>query len=763
MTAWVSDTYNVFRAAAASGKSKNRFDQLEGVRANFDEACRLFATMAPTEEAANARRELNAQRETSKAEVDTATAQRPLRDGQAGAISPKAVDVSIVVVVHNMAREAPRTLHSLSPSYQQGINADDYEIIVIDNGSSPPFDAKVLDGLGGNFRLVRIDSAPPSPVQAVNRGLAEARGRVIGVMIDGARMVTPGFIHFARQGVRLYPRAVVATLGWYLGRDQQRWAMESGYDQKQEDELLASIGWPRDGYRLFEIAAFDESSTDGWFAPISETNGLFLSRKSWDLLGGVDERFDAAGGGFVNLDTLTRALELPDSELVILLGEATFHQLHGGIATNADYRSFPAKLAKWQAQYEAIRGHSMKIPSPENRTYLGVLPPAALPHFARSIVEPARGLPLGPSFDRNLWSNSPSPRPADPVCGALLDLAENEFRQRHFEAAAAVARMARNHAPDEPGPQRLLAIAGAWLHGPSPSDDRRAAFHFARARAHRLLGDISAAQAEFRAALSWNADFSEAHSGLADLRFPGEDYLHWLAWLQATLAPNTYLEIGVWRGQSLALARPPTCAIGVDPQPMIEQKFLTETHIFVETSDEFFTRHRLERVLGGGSLDFVFIDGLHLFQQALTDFINVERWCNRRSVLVLHDTIPLDEQTQRRTKETTFYTGDVWKTVLSLRFFRPDLDIFTIATAPTGLTVVTNLDPSSRVLTDRYDEAVRQFADMPFSELELHRNEMLSVVANDWASVERRLNRRSLLPISSQPLPLTNELSLKGA
>ena len=35
-------------------------------------------------------------------------------------------------------------------------------------------------------------------------------------------------------------------------------------------------------------------------------------------------------GGFLNMDTYIRACEMPDSELVMLLGERTFHQLHGG-------------------------------------------------------------------------------------------------------------------------------------------------------------------------------------------------------------------------------------------------------------------------------------------------------------------------------------------------------------------------------------------------------------------------------------------------
>ncbi|MGH8474252.1 MAG: glycosyltransferase, partial [Methylococcales bacterium] len=243
-------------------------------------------------------------------------------------------DVSVVVVVYNMVREAPRTLYSLSASYQRHIDSGDYEIIVVDNGSNPPLDPQLVLRLAGNFRLIRIDRASPSPAQAVNRGLALARGNVVGVMIDGARIATPGLLDFARQGARL-PAAVVAAPGWYLGYDMQRWAMRYGYDQAREDALLAAIEWPQDGYRLFEIGTMDDSSVDGWLQPIAETNALFMRRELWDQLEGMDEGFDAPGGGLVNLDTYSRAIELPDAQLVLLLGEGTFHQLHGGIATNA--------------------------------------------------------------------------------------------------------------------------------------------------------------------------------------------------------------------------------------------------------------------------------------------------------------------------------------------------------------------------------------------------------------------------------------------
>ena len=306
-------------------------------------------------------------------------------------------EVSVVVVVHNMAREAPRTLYSLSAAYQRNIGADEYEVIVVDNGSSPPFDPIVLDGLTGNFRLIRLDPAPTSPALAINRGLTAARGDIIGVMIDGARMVTPGLLHFARIGSRLYPRPVVATLGWYLGFDHQRWSIDAGYDPAQEDALLESIDWPNDGYRLFEIASLDGSSIDGWFMPIGKSTALFLRREMWAALAGVDERFDVPGGGFLNLDTFRRAAELPKSKPVILLGEGAFHQVHGGTASNSEFESFSESIAKWRDQYASIRGYPWSPPSVEEPTYLGVLPRAALAHFVRSAVEPASGgePPLG--------------------------------------------------------------------------------------------------------------------------------------------------------------------------------------------------------------------------------------------------------------------------------------------------------------------------------------------------------------------------------
>ena len=658
-------------------------------------------------------------------------------------------NLSVVVVVYNMLREAPRTLHSLSAAYQQHIAPDDYEVIVVDNGSNPPFDRKIVESLAGNFRLIRIDPAPCSPAYAVNRGLAEAQGDIIGVMIDGARIVTPGLLHFARHGALLYEQAIVATLGWYLGHDYQSWAMQYGYNHACEDALLNSIDWPNDGYRLFEIGTMDESSVDGWFQPISESNALFARREVWELLGGVEESFDAPGGGLVNLDTFHRLLDEPRAKLVILLGEATFHQLHAGASTNSKPDCHADNWTRWSTQYRTIRGRSYDRPRPKHApTYLGILPQPALARMVRAAIQPTMRHfeePLGKDFDKGLWSPRVTTQSSDPVISELVGLAEDEFRKGHFEASCGVARLIQERVPDQQASQQMLSLAAHSLPAEGPAPPQRAEYHLALAEAHRLLGENNAAALNFRAALTFNRNLAQAHLGLARLRMPGDGYLVWLERLYRSLAPETVIEIGVYQGESLALLRPPTVAIGVDPNPTLLHPLMTETHIFAETSDEFFARGRSNRLLGDRPLSIGFIDGLHLYEQVLKDFISLEACCRKHSVILIHDTIPLDGPTQSRTKETQFHTGDVWKAVLCLKYVRPGLEIFTIATPPTGLTVVTGLDPTSQVLKDRYEEVVAQFRDTPFSAIEHILETVLNVVPNNWGIVEARLKHRGLM------------------
>jgi hypothetical protein len=278
-----------------------------------------------------------------------------------------------------------------------------------------------------------------------------------------------------------------------------------------------------------------------------------------------------------------------------------------------------------------------------------------------------------------------------------------------------------------------MSLSSNLLSSPaSPEAD-----HYLKlAETQRLLGENELAASNYRNALQCEGNLAQAHMGLATLRLPGELYYErFYTWL----SPKSVIEIGIADGASLARVRPPTVAIGVDPSPAASHPFQTETHIFAETSDAFFAHDGPAALLNGVPLGIGFIDGLHLYEQALRDFINLEAYSGPKSVILLHDTIPLDEATQSRIRVTQFHTGDVWKTVLCLKHYRTDLDIFTIATPWSGLTVVTGLNPTSRILSQQYDEAVNRFAQIPFSQIESEMNASLNVVPNDVSIVKARL------------------------
>jgi glycosyltransferase involved in cell wall biosynthesis len=286
--------------------------------------------------------------------------------------------MSVVVVVHDMARELPRTLRSLSPGHQRGMQADDYEVIVVDNGSAEPVDPVLAAGFRGRFRLERIDPAPASPARAANHGLRLAAGELVGLVVDGARLASPGLLAEARRAARLAPRPVITAPAFHLGPVPHMRAAEVGYDQAAEDELLARSGWDTDGYRLFEISTLAGSWGRGLFGPAGESSSLFCPRPIWDELGGLDERFALPGGGLVNHDLYRRACDLEAVELVVLLGEGTFHQHHGGAATSRRH-----SWDEMHAEYQAITG--MPHRPPGNRPlFVGRARSSLLPLIERS-------------------------------------------------------------------------------------------------------------------------------------------------------------------------------------------------------------------------------------------------------------------------------------------------------------------------------------------------------------------------------------------
>lgn len=174
-----------------------------------------------------------------------------------------------------------------------------------------------------------------------------------------------------------------------------------------------------------------------------------------------------------------------------------------------------------------------------------------------------------------------------------------------------------------------------------------------------------------------------------------------------------YLEIGCRNGNILDLVQGKT--IGVDPvfrltKPVLGRK--PGLHLFQETSDAFFAENRLQAL--GAQLSVSFIDGMHLFEFALRDFIGVEQASNPDGVVFVHDCFPYDHGMTTRDLDDLpeIWTGDVWKLVPILLEFRPDLKLTAFDARPSGLLMIEGLDPKSITLSDAMPDILKKFTDL---------------------------------------------------
>ena len=221
--------------------------------------------------------------------------------------------------------------------------------------------------------------------------------------------------------------------------------------------------------------------------------------------------------------------------------------------------------------------------------------------------------------------------------------------------------------------------------------------------------------------------------------------------LHQILRPDTYLEIGCLDGETLALAE--CAAIGIDAQfqPTIRVPSRAPAILLYQMpSDAFFQRFDPAALLGRG-IDLAFIDGMHLVENALRDFINAERSCHPGSVVVLHDCLPLNQRMASRDRADAerggpaqfsgWWTGDVWKLLAILPRYRPDLSVRACDAPPTGLVVVQNLNPDDRTLNDAYEAIVAEFRD-PADEGRLFKDVLARIEIMETTALLQTLGNR---------------------
>lgn len=290
--------------------------------------------------------------------------------------------LSIIVIAFKMPSQAYNTLYSLSSQHQILADERDYEIIVVENQSPEMLCPEKIGKLGENIQYFSREEKGVSPVSSINFAFDHCRGKNIALLIDGARMVTPGLVNNILSVYRANERSVIGVPGYQLGDIHHNQLEDPVESLTHETALLKSIAWPSDGYELFNIACLSNANRFGYLHPLMESNCIVAPYNFYRQIGFADSRFTLPGGGAVNLH-LWRSLGLiENSQLYILPGEGNFHQYHGGVTTSESYFEGNLKSeiksqldAIWNEDFHALRREPILF---------GKISSAALPYLKYS-------------------------------------------------------------------------------------------------------------------------------------------------------------------------------------------------------------------------------------------------------------------------------------------------------------------------------------------------------------------------------------------
>ena len=258
----------------------------------------------------------------------------------------KSIDLHVYVAGYNMENEINNTLFTICD--YQAKSYVDYWVTVLDNGSYPPMKIGRFDK---RVEIRYVENASKSPLGAINHLIAEGHSEFICVVLDGARLWSPGVIRQFCNSISLDRSSPSTVTSYHLGPVHQSFSRDYGYDKEAEILMLEALNWRENGYRLFDVSVLAGANPDGEKGQMNESCCLFLERKLWNKIGGFNENFISVGGGFGTLDLFNRLMIETKGHINVLGGEGCFHQIHGGISTSSN-----PPFDEWESEYVHING-----------------------------------------------------------------------------------------------------------------------------------------------------------------------------------------------------------------------------------------------------------------------------------------------------------------------------------------------------------------------------------------------------------------------
>lgn len=302
-----------------------------------------------------------------------------------------------------MANQLTNTLFTLSTEYQLGIGENDYEVIVIENESDDNLSEETVSSLPKNFQFYRRPNDSVSPVSAIEFGLKQCRGRFLGLIIDGAQMITPQVLKYTLMAFKISEDALVALPGYHLGEVMQHEAADRDVLLREQTKFLSRSNWQSNGYRLFEWACFSPGNKHGFLHPLMECNAFFCLKETFLAIDGADHRFQYPGGGAINLHLYRKLGLRRKTRLFVLPGEGTFHQYHAGVTTTAS-ADYEETVARFKAQLQEIWKQDFKGLRREP-TLFGTISQQAQPFLLKSCEKAQSRFNRFQILDRPLWED----------------------------------------------------------------------------------------------------------------------------------------------------------------------------------------------------------------------------------------------------------------------------------------------------------------------------------------------------------------------
>ena len=265
-------------------------------------------------------------------------------------------------------------------------------------------------------------------------------------------------------------------------------------------------------------------------------------------------------------------------------------------------------------------------------------------------------------------------------------------------------------------------------------------FHDNLGAALVAVGKPAEARKQFEQALEIQPNRDTARNQLARILLPGEVYPDLLERLLRWREPKTYIEFGIRNGQTLALAKPPTFAIGVEQNPRVTSRFTTPTRVYDMPALDYLESGRMETVTERKSFDIALMRAPRSFEDAYDLFTALEARAAANSIVIVHGTLPTDAIAGAPTRQSAFWIADQWKLVPCLLKTRPDLTVFTIPAFPAGLTIVTGLKRRTTKLVKNRDKFVSEFMQLEVPSPEEWKR-VFNLGSDNWSAIRRRLSR----------------------